>query len=108
MLAGRMAGGGSATREKQIHATSDQCSEELPGGQAADVIPHEVPLAFQHHKEIDLAAGAVAQVVKLNVKPLPVMEEVAELQQVHTDLGRCIGFEPEASSWQAGNGRVPD
>ena len=37
------------TREQQVHATSDQCSEELPGGYAADAILHEVPLAFQHH-----------------------------------------------------------
>jgi len=34
MLAARMARGGNVAREKQIHATSDQCSEELPGGMA--------------------------------------------------------------------------
>ena len=27
-----MAGGGNITREKQVHATSDERSEELPGG----------------------------------------------------------------------------
>ena len=42
-----MAGGGNIAREKQVHATSDQCSEELPGGHAADVILHEVPLVLQ-------------------------------------------------------------
>jgi hypothetical protein len=52
-----MTRGGNVTREKQTHSTSDQCSEELPGGHAGDVILHEVPLAFQHQKEIDLTPG---------------------------------------------------
>lgn len=51
-----MTRGGSTTRERQIHATSDQGSEELPGGHAADVFLHEVPLAF-------LARGAKARSV---------------------------------------------
>jgi hypothetical protein len=49
LLAGRMARGGNVAREKEIHATSDQGSKKLPGGQAADVVLHEVPLALQHH-----------------------------------------------------------
>ena len=44
-----MARHGRVTREWQIRAALDQGSEELAGGDAADVVLHEVPLAFQHH-----------------------------------------------------------
>jgi hypothetical protein len=44
-----MARGGEVTREKRIHATSDQRSEVLPDGHTPDAILHEVPLAFHHH-----------------------------------------------------------
>ncbi len=73
-----MGRGGNATREKEIHATSDQCSEELPGGHAADVILHEVPLAFQHHREIDLTAGVSEIEPSLNAQPVRPLESVIE------------------------------
>ncbi len=53
---GWMARSGNVAPEKQIHATSDQCAEELPGGNVADVILYEVPLSFQ-------ARGAMARSV---------------------------------------------
>jgi len=52
-----MARGGNATRAMQANPTSDQGSEELPGGQVADAVLHEVPLAFQYRKEIELTRG---------------------------------------------------
>jgi hypothetical protein len=52
----------ATSREKTcFRATSDQGSEELPSGQAADAILHEVPLAFQHHKDIVLTTGPDAE-----------------------------------------------
>ncbi len=51
-----MAGHGKVTRERQIRATSNQPAEELLGGEAADAVLHEVPLAF-------LARGAKARSV---------------------------------------------
>jgi len=40
----------------------DQGAEELPGGHAADVILHEVPLAFQHHLVGPRNSKAIAEV----------------------------------------------
>ncbi len=52
-------------------------------GRGGQLCPHRKPgPAIHRDQEIHLTAGAVAQLVKLRAKPLAIMKEVAELQQV--------------------------